>query len=139
MCLPRPDECENWIKVTKLSASTLYLDRNQTYLGHCQLIYDGAHVEGLEQLTAAQYQRFTSDLRTAAVAISAAQRPDRMNYASLGNVAPHVHWHIVPRYRSDPRWGAPIYTTDTRDMNVTRLDDAGYRQIIARIRAQLDG
>ena len=138
LCLPRPDDCEHWIKVAQLTVSTLYLDRNQTYRGHCQLVYDGAHVEGLEQLDATEYQRLTADLRRAASAISAAQRPDRMNYASLGNVVAHVHWHIVPRYRSDPRWGAPIYTTDMRDMNVTRLDDAGYRQIIAGIRAQLE-
>ena len=138
LCVPRPEDCEHWLKVATLSVSTLYLDRNQTYRGHCQLVYDGPHVEGLEQLDSAEYTRLTQDLRRAAVAISALQRPDRMNYVSLGNVVPHVHWHIVPRYRSDPRCGAPIYTTDMREMRVTRLDEAEYRQIAANIRAQLE-
>jgi diadenosine tetraphosphate (Ap4A) HIT family hydrolase len=137
LCVPRPDDCEHWLKVATLATSTLYLDRNQTYQGHCQLVYDGPHVEGLEQLESQAYTRFTEDLRTAALAIFAAQRPDRLNYVSLGNVVPHVHWHIVPRYRSDPRWGAPIYTTDMRDMKVTYLDEAGYRRTIGAIRKEL--
>jgi len=138
LCSPRPDDCEHWLKVAKLPASTLYLDRNQTYRGHCQLVYDGAHVEGLEQLDAAEYARLSQDLRQAALAICAVQRPDRMNYVSLGNVVPHVHWHLVPRYREDPRWGAPIYTTDMRDMRVTRLEEAEYRDIAGRIRKEIE-
>jgi diadenosine tetraphosphate (Ap4A) HIT family hydrolase len=136
--VPRPDDCEHWLKVATLSVSTLYLDRNQTYAGHCQLVYDGPHVEGLEQLDKAEYVRLTEDLRVAALAIAAAQRPDRMNYVSLGNVVSHVHWHIVPRYRSDPRWGAPIYLTEMRDMKVTRLHEAAYQQIAGNIRAKLE-
>lgn len=138
LCVPRPDNCEHWIKVASLSVSTLYLDRNQTYRGHCQLVYDGPHVEGLEQLGPEEYALFTGDVRRAALSIFAAQRPDRMNYVSLGNVVPHVHWHIVPRYKDDPRWGAPIYTTDMRDMRVTRLEEAQYQRIAEGIRAKLE-
>lgn len=118
--------------------STLYLDRNQTYRGHCQLIYDESHVEGIEALDVDAYARFTLDLRRVARAIFAVHRPDRMNYVSLGNVVPHVHWHIVPRYATDPRWGAPIYTTDVRDMTVTRLEEAEYRGIAQNIRGALE-
>jgi diadenosine tetraphosphate (Ap4A) HIT family hydrolase len=25
-----------------------------------------------------------------------------MNYASLGNIDEHLHWHVIPRYASDP-------------------------------------
>ena len=27
--------------------------------------------------------------------------PDKINIASLGNMAPHLHWHIIPRYWND--------------------------------------
>ena len=38
--------------------------------------------------------------------------PNKINLASLGTAVPHLHWHVVPRYRDDshypePIWGAP--------------------------------
>jgi diadenosine tetraphosphate (Ap4A) HIT family hydrolase len=38
--------------------------------------------------------------------------PDKVNIASLGNMTPHLHWHVIPRFRGDrhfpgPIWGAP--------------------------------
>jgi diadenosine tetraphosphate (Ap4A) HIT family hydrolase len=138
LCRPRPDESPQWVTVGALSVSTLYLDRNQTYRGHCQLVFDPRHAEGLELLDPDEYQRFSADLATAARAVFVAMRPDRMNYASLGNVVPHVHWHLVPRYRDDPRWGAPIYTSDLTDMPHTALSEEEYGLIAERIRARLD-
>jgi diadenosine tetraphosphate (Ap4A) HIT family hydrolase len=137
LCQPRPDDSDHWILVAKLSVSTLYLDRNQTYRGHCQLIYDGGHVEGLEHLSRDDFARVADDLHHAARAISHACLPDHMNYASLGNVVPHLHWHLVPRYKSDPRWGAPIYTSDLAEMPVTRLSNGQYRDLAQEIHRQV--
>ena len=133
LCAPRPEDSPNWLKVAALSASTLYLDRNQTYRGHCQLVFDRRHVEGLEYLAAEEHDAMMGDLRRAARAIVAAVQPDRMNYCSLGNVAPHLHWHLVPRYRADPRWGSPIYTTDVSQMRVTRLEEPAFRALAATL------
>lgn len=138
LCLPRPDDCAHWLKIARLSVSTLYLDRNQTYRGHCQLVYDAAHVEGLEHLARGEFARLADDLHRAAGAISRACHPDRMNYVSLGNVVAHLHWHLVPRYQSDPRWGAPIYLSDVADMPVTRLPEDQYRGVVLQIQRQLD-
>ena len=33
--------------------------------------------------------------------MSETMQPDKMNLASLGNMTPHVHWHVVPRFRDD--------------------------------------
>ena len=35
-------------------------------------------------------------------AIAAAFRPRKLNYELLGNQVPHLHWHLIPRYESDP-------------------------------------
>jgi diadenosine tetraphosphate (Ap4A) HIT family hydrolase len=137
LCAPRPDDSPHWLKVATLEASTLYLDRNQTYRGHCQLVFDGRHVEGLEQLHAGEHETLMRDLRRSARAIAAVVQPDRMNYCSLGNVVPHVHWHLVPRYRADPRWGKPIYTTDLAQMRVTPLEEATLRQLASALRQAL--
>jgi diadenosine tetraphosphate (Ap4A) HIT family hydrolase len=35
-------------------------------------------------------------------------RPDNVNYSLLGNWVGHLHWHIYPRYASDPDFGQPM-------------------------------
>lgn len=35
-----------------------------------------------------------------AAAIRTAFKPRRLNYENLGNVVPHVHWHVIPRYEA---------------------------------------
>lgn len=39
-------------------------------------------------------------------------QPLKVNLAQLGNMVPHVHWHIIPRWENDPHfpdaiWAAP--------------------------------
>ena len=41
--------------------------------------------------------------------------PDKMNVASLGNVVPHVHWHVIPRRRNDAHFPNPIWGARVRD------------------------
>jgi diadenosine tetraphosphate (Ap4A) HIT family hydrolase len=136
-CQPRTDDTAFWIKVGALRISTLYLDRNQTYRGHCLLVFDARHAVGLESLTFDEFTPFMADFHAAARAIAAACGPDLMNYASLGNVVPHLHWHLVPRYKRDPRWGGPVYTTTREEMRHTPRTDAEYREVINAIRSQL--
>lgn len=57
-------------------------------------------------------------LMRAVYAVEQAQRdtlhPDKVNLASLGNMVPHLHWHIIPRWREDRHfpnavWAAPSF------------------------------
>jgi diadenosine tetraphosphate (Ap4A) HIT family hydrolase len=34
---------------------------------------------------------------------------------------PHLHWHVVPRYKNDGRWGAPIWAADLARQPERRL------------------
>lgn len=106
---PRAENTAHWDKVVSLSASTLYLPHNQMYRGHGILVFDPRHATRLDELTAAEWAAYAADLQLATKAIVAVCRPDHVNVESLGNVMPHLHWHIVPRYKHDPRWGAPIW------------------------------
>lgn len=42
-------------------------------------------------------------------ALSAIVQPDKINLASLGNAVPHIHWHVIPRFRDDPRFPNPVW------------------------------
>ncbi len=134
---PRPDTNEHWDLIARLSISSLYLSKNQTYRGQSQLIFDKRHASRPDQLTREEWDAFSADLFTAQRAITRAARPDHVNIESLGNIVPHLHWHIVPRYRSDPRWGLPIWLTAIDDMIDTPLGAAERRALIEAIRAEL--
>jgi diadenosine tetraphosphate (Ap4A) HIT family hydrolase len=36
-------------------------------------------------------------------------QPDKINLASLGNMVPHVHWHVIPRFADDRHFPNPIW------------------------------
>ncbi len=42
-------------------------------------------------------------------------RPDKINLASLGNVVAHLHWHVIPRWRDDSHFPAPVWSVAQRD------------------------
>lgn len=65
-------------------------------------------------------------------------QPDKVNLAALGNMVPHVHWHVIPRWRDDPTfpdaiWAAPRRPAPSSQERADAL--ARYRIIL---RAALD-
>jgi len=40
--------------------------------------------------------------------------PDKVNLAALGNVVPHLHWHVIARFRWDSRFPAPVWAAAQR-------------------------
>ncbi|MDP9317064.1 MAG: HIT family protein [Chloroflexota bacterium] len=140
LCLPRQATNDYRIEIAALSTSTLYLFRDQRFRGYCLLIFDPRHATALEELSEDEYTLFMQDMRQAAQAIRSALQPDHMNYECLGNSSPHLHWHLVPRYHTDPRWGQPIWEGWQRnEFNINRvtLADHEYAALIHRIRGVL--
>jgi diadenosine tetraphosphate (Ap4A) HIT family hydrolase len=41
--------------------------------------------------------------------------PTKVNLASLGNVVPHLHWHVVARFEGDSHFPAPIWAAARRE------------------------
>ena len=134
---PRAESNENWDLVAKLSVSSLYLAGNQTYRGQCLLIFDLRHAVRPDQLSADEWAAFCGDLRRAEVAVVNVVKPDHVNVAALGNVVPHLHWHVIPRTVGDPRWGAPIWPTSLDDMPDTRLAPRERATLVEQLRAEL--
>ena len=135
---PRAPHTGHWDAVATLSAATLYLPHNQTYRGHCILVFDPRHATRLNELAPGEWSAFSEDLHRATRAITAVCAPDHFNVAALGNVMPHLHWHLVPRYKSDPRWGAPIWSADLRDDLDRRLPPADRVALLGALRAALE-
>ncbi len=124
LCAPRPAVTDFGHFVCQLSVSSLYVARDQTYRGTCAVIYDPAHATRPSELTEEAWLKLSADVRVAENAVTDAYQPDHVNIECLGNTVPHLHIAIIPRYRSDPRWGHPIWTTWRDEMIHTAVSDA---------------
>jgi diadenosine tetraphosphate (Ap4A) HIT family hydrolase len=93
------------------------------YPGLCRVILS-AHVAEMTDLGASEQAALMRVVLATEAAIRAVLRPDKVNLASLGNVVPHLHWHVVPRYRDDRHFPRPIWAAATRETAPARQVDA---------------
>lgn len=136
-CEPRETDGPFWIKIAKLSQATLYLSRDQRYFGRCLLIANGPHQVGFSSMEPTAAREMFEDLRIAGIAIEKAVECELLNVASLGNQIAHLHWHLIPRFKADARWGAPPWTTHTHDVPARALPEPELRALADLIGARL--
>ncbi len=56
--------------------------------------------------------------------------PDKINIASLGNMVPHLHIHIIPRYKNDPWWPNATFCEKLRNFQYPPFDKEKYKKEI---------
>lgn len=49
---------------------------------------------------------------------------EKINLASFGNVVPHVHWHVIPRFRDDAHFPQPIWAAVNLERNASAATEA---------------
>jgi len=62
--------------------------------------------------------------------------PDKINLASLGNKAPHLHWHIIPRYKDDNHFPGAIWSAPKKN-NSTEFNQKEERDFISKMKVFL--
>jgi diadenosine tetraphosphate (Ap4A) HIT family hydrolase len=122
------------IEIAPMQVSTLYLFKEQTYRGRCVVAYRH-HINELFELSDAERDLFMAEVARAAKAMQAAFNPAKINYGAYSDKLPHLHFHLVPKYRDGPSWGAP-FTMMPEPKQL--LGSADYAGLIAAIKAKLD-
>jgi len=56
------------------------------------------------------------------LAVREVMQPLKVNVASLGNVVPHLHWHVIPRYADDAHFPAPVWAQAVRATDAAVLE-----------------
>jgi len=130
--------CRRWseepeLRIAELDLCYVMLNRDQFFPGYT-LVFTREHVTELFLLDAETRHRLIDEVSRVAGALNRVFQPAKMNYELLGNMVPHIHWHLVPRFRDDPLWPTPVWSRPHEEL----LLPAGERQQrIAAIRGAL--
>ena len=120
------------IKIGDLKVSQLFLFKEQSYTGRCNVVYSDHTVE-LYELSDEQRNLFMEDVATVAKAIAKTFNPTKINYGAFSDTLSHLHVHIVPKYKDGYGFGNVFEMNPQK----TYLLDTEYNAVIEKIKVNL--
>jgi diadenosine tetraphosphate (Ap4A) HIT family hydrolase len=120
-----PQDCE----LCALSVPAVYandkfsviLVDDANYPGFCRVIWR-EHVREMSDLLHADRLLLNEAVNEVEQAVREVMAPTKINVASLGNVVPHLHWHVIPRYTDDAHFPAPVWAAAVRETSADVLE-----------------
>jgi len=117
------DECCRVVRVEGAEGAS--------FPGYCRVVWH-EHVGELTDLAAAARAHLMQVVWAVETALRQLVAPDKINLAALGNMVPHLHWHVIPRWRDDSHFPASIWSAPARPAPPRPLPaDADLRGAIA--------
>lgn len=104
------------------------------YPGFCRVIWH-EHVKEMSDLASADRLALNDAVWHVELAQRAVLAPDKINVASLGNVVPHLHWHVIPRFADDAHFPNPVWTAAVRQTEAPVL--AARRALLPQLSAEI--
>jgi len=96
------------------------------YPGFCRVIWN-AHVGEMTDLPERERELLMHAVFSVETALRELLQPHKINLASLGNVAPHLHWHVIPRFENDPHFPQPVWGQQQRGPRPDGCGDLGIK------------
>ena len=121
-------------EIAELKVSTFFFFKEQTHPGRCILAFNKGHKGEIFELTEDERKDLIEDLAKASAAVQKVFNPDKINYASFGDKGPHVHFHIVPKYKDGAKWGGIF---DMMPEDKIYISDEEYKKYIEALKAEL--
>ena len=87
--------------LAKLKSGYVVMGDPQVLPGYC-LIYPDPVVPHLNALPASEAHQFLKDMHLVGDIVLQVTNAARINYEILGNLAPALHAHVIPRYKTEP-------------------------------------
>jgi diadenosine tetraphosphate (Ap4A) HIT family hydrolase len=129
----RPDRVPSGERIFAGATSDAYLNRAVAARGYTLVFWRGRHASELTDLRPDELSSFTRELVAVCRAIEAYYQPMKLNILALGNSLPHLHAHVVPRYREDPNPGRPPrFMMEDREWPL--IEEADYRSQLRALR-----
>jgi len=82
--------------------------------GFCRVIWN-RHVPEMTDLTGGEREHLMTLVFAVEKAMRHVMHPDKINVASLGNMVPHIHWHVIPRFKDDAFFPGTVWSNKTQE------------------------
>ena len=102
---------------------------DEPFAGFCRVIWN-AHVREMTDLGSADRDHLMRAVYAVESALRARLSPTKMNLATLGNVTPHLHWHVIPRFADDTHFPGPVWAAPLRAAPARALP-AGFAEAVS--------
>jgi diadenosine tetraphosphate (Ap4A) HIT family hydrolase len=90
--------------------------------GFCRVIWNH-HVAEMSNLTYGEREHLMTLVFAVEEAICHVMHPDKVNLAALGNKVPHIHWHVIPRYKNDVFFPGSAWSARIQEVPKSSLED----------------
>lgn len=109
------------------------------YPGFCRVIWND-HVREMTDLDASHQALLMRVVFAVESVVRQLFNPDKINLASFGNMVPHVHWHVIPRWQDDRHFPEPVWGSVRREGLTPRpvVSDAVLAQAVAVALANIE-
>ncbi len=82
-----------------------------------------AHVAEFSDLDDADRSLCMAAVNVVELALREHLQPTKINLAALGNVVPHLHWHVIARFDWDTHFPAPVWAGAARPADMVRQEN----------------
>lgn len=132
-CVPNENLDKLMMPVCELETTTLYLFRDQTYLGRCAIALND-HISNFCELDDHTAEAFARDMKRTVSALSRIFSPDKINMGFYSDKLPHLHCHFAPKYKDGPDFGS-TFTLKVLPPHI--MPDEWYDEIKEKLRKEL--
>lgn len=122
------------VPVWKNELFSVIMVNDEAYPGFVRVIWHD-HVREISELGTAERLALNDAVYRVELAVRAVMAPLKINVASLGNVVPHLHWHIIPRYADDAHFPAPVWAAAVRTTAASVL--VARRALLPQLKAEI--
>ena len=81
---------------------------DDNYPGFCRVIWQD-HVKEVTDLPELDRMLLMDVLWQVELVVREVMQPEKINLASFGNMVPHLHWHVIPRFTDDVHFPQPVW------------------------------
>ena len=89
--------------------------------GFCRVIWN-RHVAEMTDLSHGERDHLMALVFAVEGAVRHVMHPDKVNIAALGNMVPHIHWHVIPRFKDDAFFPGSAWSRKTQETKVSTLE-----------------